>query len=103
MAVDNPDRIVAPLDTAYKAICPWVGQAPCQRDTGAAGGWLVADSAAQSPPGVRGQLEKHTEVFGQNDVGVEHNDTPGNFPLPRHLAQHVLSAPRKNVLLGLVV
>lgn len=31
-------------------------------------------------------LEEDTEVFGQDDVGVQHNNAPGNFPLPLNLA-----------------
>lgn len=48
-------------------------------------------------------LEKDTEVFGQNDVGVQDNDTPGDFPLPCYLAQDILPAPREDGLLGLVM
>lgn len=48
-------------------------------------------------------LEKDTKIFGEDHVGVEHNDAPGDFPLPGYLAQHILTPARKDVLFGLVV
>ena len=52
-------------------------------------------------PIVRVVLEKHAEVFVEQDVGVEPDRAPSHLPRAVHLPQHVLAATGEELMIRL--